>query len=140
MSKDSSGLSSKERHEIIVKTLKEIKKKDKVFHLRWCPGDLLNEKILKGTPIFWYMRFGWSRKDIETVFYKAKIYIDPVLNSALNQVFGDSYDGPRWLPPEMQDQNRELWRKRGYKKRKKKKKKKKISIFFQKKKKKKKKS
>jgi len=90
------------------------KKNTKVFHLRWCPGDLLDDKILKQTPIFWYMRFGWGRLDIETLFYEARIYIDSVFENSLDAVFGKGNPGPRWLPPEVQDAKREKWNRRAY--------------------------
>lgn len=115
MSKDASGLTEEERHNIIIQTLKDINKDTKVFHLRWCPGDNLNEKILKSTPMFWYMKFGWSREDVETVFYKGRIYIDRVFEMSMDRVFGTTYKGARWLPPELQEEKKEKWKRRGYK-------------------------
>ena len=93
--KDKTGLSPKERHKIVTKYLKEIKKKPKVFHLRWKPGDLIDGNVMKKTPLFWYMRYGWSRIQIETMLFKAKIEIDEILDNGLQQVFGGD-PGPRW--------------------------------------------
>ena len=109
-----SKLTGKERDKIIKDKLAEYKKKLKVFHMRWTPGDLLDDKVLKSTPAFWYMRFGWSRQEIEGLFYAAEIYIDRVFESALDAVFGPDGKGPRWRPPEMQEEVRGKWNRRGY--------------------------
>eukprot|EP01084_Bolivina_argentea_P315398 546417_1 len=93
--KDASGLSKQERHDIIINYLKEISKPTKVFHLRWRPGDLLNGKILRSTPMFWYMKYKWSRQQIEEMFFKARIEIDNAFDMSLQQVFGGE-PGPRW--------------------------------------------
>ena len=110
--KDKSGLTPKERHKIVTKYLKEIKKKPKVFHLRWKPGDLIDADVMKKTPLFWYMRYGWSRMQIETMLFKAKIEIDEILDNGLQQVFGGD-PGPRWKggggPP-----TRKKWKNRAY--------------------------
>ena len=92
---DASGLTKQERHDIIINYLKSIDKPTKVFHLRWRPGDLLNGQILRSTPMFWFMKYQWSRAQIEEMFYKAKIEIDPTFDQALQQTFGGS-PGPRW--------------------------------------------
>ena len=114
--RDQSGFTPQQRHDIIIATLKEVKKKTNVFHLRWAPGDLLDVKILKSTPIFWYIRFGWTRKDIVHLLFKARIYVDPVMMESLNKVFGADYRGPRWTPPDLQKRREAEWRKRRYKK------------------------
>ena len=93
--KDASGLTKQERHDIIINYLKQINKPTKVFHLRWRPGDLLNAKILRSTPMFWFMKYQWSRQQIEEMFYRARIEIDPLFDSALQQTFGGQ-PGPRW--------------------------------------------
>ena len=93
--KDASGLSKQERHDLIIKYVKEIGKPTKVFHLRWRPGDLLNGKILRSTPMFWYMKYQWSREQIEGMFFRARIEIDSQFDASLRQVFGGS-PGPRW--------------------------------------------
>eukprot|EP01083_Nonionella_stella_P066486 175107_1 len=90
-----SNLTKQERHDIIITYLKQIKKSTKVFHLRWRPGELLNAKMLGSTPMFWYMKYQWSRQEIEEMFYKAQIEIDPLFDSALQEVFGGD-PGPRW--------------------------------------------
>ena len=93
--KDASGLTPQERHQIIIDYLKEINKPTKVFHLRWRPGDLVDAKILRSTPMFWYMKYQWTRPQIEGMFFKARIEIDPKFDSSLQQVFGGS-PGVRW--------------------------------------------
>ena len=93
--KDKSGFTPQERHQIIVDYLKEINKPTKVFHLRWKPGDLLNGKVLESTPMFWYMKYGWTRMEIETMFFKARCVIGPLFDMALQQTFGGD-PGPRW--------------------------------------------
>eukprot|EP00485_Elphidium_margaritaceum_P021386 CAMPEP_0202712216 /NCGR_PEP_ID=MMETSP1385-20130828/35677_1 /ASSEMBLY_ACC=CAM_ASM_000861 /TAXON_ID=933848 /ORGANISM="Elphidium margaritaceum" /LENGTH=160 /DNA_ID=CAMNT_0049372177 /DNA_START=39 /DNA_END=518 /DNA_ORIENTATION=+ len=93
--KDASGLSKQERHDIIIDYLKSINKPTKVFHLRWRPGDLLHGKILRSTPMFWYMKYQWSRPQIEEMFFKARLEIDDAFDSSLQQVFGGSA-GARW--------------------------------------------
>eukprot|EP01084_Bolivina_argentea_P249206 417074_1 len=92
---DASGLSEQERHNIIINYLKQINKETKVFHLRWRPGELLNGSILRSTPMFWYMKYQWSREQIEAMFFKARIEIDNQFDASLQQVFGGSA-GPRW--------------------------------------------
>ena len=47
------GLSPEERHQVIMDYLKEKKKSDKVFHLRWSEPDLITAKVLTSTPAFW---------------------------------------------------------------------------------------
>eukprot|EP01084_Bolivina_argentea_P249205 417073_1 len=93
--KDASGFTPQERHQIIVDYLKEINKPTKVFHLRWKPGELLTGKVLETTPMFWYMKYQWSREQIEAMFFKARIEIDNQFDASLQQVFGGSA-GPRW--------------------------------------------
>ena len=95
MSKDASGLTPQERHDLIIGYLKEINKPTKVFHLRWRPGDLIDAKTLRSTPMFWYMKYQWNRPQIEGIFFKARIEIDPKFDSALREVFGGS-PGVRW--------------------------------------------
>eukprot|EP01083_Nonionella_stella_P161798 530391_1 len=95
MSKDKSGFTPQERHQIIVDYLKEINKPTKVFHLRWKPGDLLDGRVLETTPMFWYMKYKWGRQEIETMFYKARCVIGPLFDTALQQTFGGD-PGARW--------------------------------------------
>jgi len=60
------------------------------------------------------MKFGWSREDVETLFYKGRIYVDKVFEMSMDRVFGTSYKGARWLPPELQEEKKEKWKRRGY--------------------------
>eukprot|EP01083_Nonionella_stella_P001035 2995_1 len=108
MSKDKSGLTPQERHQIIVDYLKEINKPTKVFHLRWKPGDLLNGDVLDTTPMFWYMKYTWSRAEIEALFYKARIVINDRFDKALQQTFGGS-PGARWRGA-APDKPKQKWR------------------------------
>ena len=95
--KDRSGFTPQERHDIIMKTLDEFGKTTQCFQLRWREnsGDLLDEKVLSSTPMFWYMKYKWSRSEIEALFFKARCVIDPVFDMALQQTFGGD-PGPRW--------------------------------------------
>ena len=107
---DASGLTKQERHDIIINYLKSINKPTKVFHLRWRPGDLLNGNILRSTPMFWYMKYQFSRQQIEEMFYKSKIQIDPLFDSSLQQVFGGQ-PGPRWNANQQQQISKK-WKQR----------------------------
>eukprot|EP01084_Bolivina_argentea_P249203 417070_1 len=110
MSKDKSGFTPQERHQIIVDYLKEINKPTKVFHLRWKPGDLLDGRVLETTPMFWYMKYKWGRQEIETMFYKARCVIGPAFDSALQQTFGGD-PGARWRGA-IPDKKKSKWRAR----------------------------
>ena len=44
-----------ERHEAVMASLTKIGKDSSVFHLRWTAPDPITGKVLKGTPMFWYM-------------------------------------------------------------------------------------
>ena len=44
--------------------------------------------------MFW-MSCQWTRPQIEEMFFRARIEIDPLFDSSLQQVFGGSA-GPRW--------------------------------------------
>ena len=81
-------LTPEERHEIVMSKLKEFNKKTRVFDMRWTKGDLITDKILKQTPAFWYMRFAWTRTEVEGLFFAAQIYIDEGMDNALDAVFG----------------------------------------------------
>lgn len=111
--KDATGLTPKERHDIVLKYLKAIKKSPKVFHLRWKSGDFINKNVLTGTPLFWYMRYGWTRIQIETLLYKARIVIDEMLDSGLQQVFGGDA-GPRFKQASNDIPTRKVWKNRAY--------------------------
>ena len=109
--KDDTGLTPKERHDIVLKYLKEIKKKSKVFHLRWKSGNFITKDVLVKTPLFWYMRYGWTRMQIETMLYKARVVIDDVLDSGLQQVFGGDA-GPRFKNSNNDIPKRKVWKNR----------------------------
>ena len=110
MSKDKSGFTPQERHQIIVDYLKKVNKPTKVFHLRWKPGDLLDGKVLETTPMFWYMKYQWGRAEIEEMFYKARCVIGPTFDQALQQTFGGE-PGPRWRGA-IPEKKKQKWRER----------------------------
>jgi len=95
--KDDAGFTPQERHDIILATLAEFGKGSEAFQLRWREnsGELLTGEILLKTPMFWFMKYKWSRHEIETVFYKARVVIDERFDRALQQTFGGD-PGPRW--------------------------------------------
>lgn len=95
VSSNSSSLTPEERHQIIVEYLERINKPTKVFHLRWKPGELLTGEVLESTPMFWYMKYQWSRQEIEEMFYAARCVIGPVFGQSLQQTYGGTA-GPRW--------------------------------------------
>lgn len=107
-----SSLTNEKRHKLVMEYLEEIGKPAKVFHLRWKAGDLIDSKVLTSTPMFWYMKYSWSRKEIEGMFFKVEVEIDSVFDSALQQVFGGR-PGARWKGGGP-DPTRKTWRNRGY--------------------------
>merc|ERR1719273_2424069 len=84
-----------ERHQIIIKYLERVNKPTEVFHLRWKVGELLTGEVLESTPMFWYMKYQWSRQEIEEMFYAARCVIGPVFDQSLQQTYGGTA-GPRW--------------------------------------------
>eukprot|EP01084_Bolivina_argentea_P284011 486595_1 len=94
---DDSGFSPEERHNIIISTLQEFEKTTDAFQQRWNPdsGHLLTGELLSATPMFWFMKYKWSRSEIETLFFKSRIVIDSKFDTALQQTFGGD-PGPRW--------------------------------------------
>eukprot|EP01084_Bolivina_argentea_P014364 26816_1 len=94
---DNSGFTPKERHDVIMSTLAEFNKGPQAFSLRWKEnsGEYLTGEILLQTPMFWFMKYKWSRSEIEKLFYKAHIVIDDKFDSALQQTFGGK-PGTRW--------------------------------------------
>ena len=108
--KDASGYTPQERHQIIVDYLKKINKPTKVFHLRWKPGEVLTGKVLESTPMFWYMKYGWTRPEIEEMFYLARCVIGDLFDQALQQTFGGS-QGRRWRGA-VPDKPKSKWRQR----------------------------
>ena len=95
--KDTSGFSPQQRHDIIIKTLSTLDKGPQCFQLRWREktGEYLTGEILLKTPMFWFMKYKWSRQEIETLFFKARVVIDEKFDVALQQTFGGD-PGPRW--------------------------------------------
>ena len=100
-----------QRHQIIRDKLKEYNKSDIVFHSKWNRKDLLDGKILTQTLPFWYMRYSWTRPEIEGLFYAAQVYINPQFESGLDESFGHGSKStiPRWLPPEMRQDTHYKW-------------------------------
>lgn len=95
--KDDSGFSPQQRHDIIMATLEEFGKGTQAFQSRWREnsGEYLTGDILLKTPMFWFMKFKWSRQEIETLFFKARVVIDERFDRGLQQTFGGD-PGPRW--------------------------------------------
>merc|ERR1712228_98557 len=95
--KDNSGFSPEQRHDIIMATLAEFDKGTQAFQLRWREnsGEYLTGDILLKTPMFWFMKYKWSRQEIEALFFKARVVIDEKFDMALQQTFGGD-PGPRW--------------------------------------------
>eukprot|EP01083_Nonionella_stella_P175865 613794_1 len=96
-STDDSGFTTEERHNIIISTLQEYEKTTDAFQQRWSPDSdqLLTGDILSATPMFWFMKYKWSRSEIEQLFFKARVVIDSEFDMALQQTFGGD-PGPRW--------------------------------------------
>eukprot|EP01084_Bolivina_argentea_P243730 408518_1 len=96
-STDGSGFTTEERHNIIISTLQEYEKTTDAFQQRWSPDSdqLLTGDILSATPMFWFMKYKWSRSEIEQLFFKARVVIDSEFDMALQQTFGGD-PGPRW--------------------------------------------
>merc|ERR1719242_1077854 len=88
-------ITPEQRHQIIVDYLDRINKPTEVFHLRWKQGELLTGEVLESTPMFWYMKYQWSRQEIEGMFYAARCVIGPVFDQSLQQTYGGTA-GPRW--------------------------------------------
>eukprot|EP01084_Bolivina_argentea_P217770 369695_1 len=97
MAANNSKLTEQERHDIILETLSSIGKGPECFKQRWKEdsGDYLTGDILLNTPMFWFMRYKWSRNEIETLFYKAQVVIDERFDNGLKQTFGGN-PGQRW--------------------------------------------
>lgn len=109
--KQAGGLKPEERHQIVLDYLKEINKPSTVFHLRWSEPALLTKKVLITTPAFWYLKYGWKRKMVENMFFKAQIEVDATLEKAFDQVFGGGYTGERWRDTAMRGKLDNLWEK-----------------------------
>lgn len=106
------ALSPEERHQIVLDFVNEHKRLLlKVFHLRWNEGELITKKVLTTTPAFWYKRYGWSRKKVETLFFKTQIEVFGVLESGLDEVFGGGYKGKRWINNALTGKLDNLWEK-----------------------------
>ena len=105
------ALKPEERHTIVLDYLKEINKDTKVFHLRWSEPALLTKKVLTTTPAFWYMKYGWKRKMVEDMFFKAQIEVDVGLEKSFDQVFGGGYKGERWKDTMLRGKLDNLWEK-----------------------------
>merc|ERR1719242_861520 len=88
-------ITPEQRHQIIVDYLDRINKPTEVFHLRWKQGELLTGEVLESTPMFWYMKYQWSRQEIEGMFYAARCIIGNVFDQSLQQTYGGTA-GPRW--------------------------------------------
>lgn len=95
---DNSGYTPKQRHFIIISTLAELGKGTQAFQLRWREGsgEYLTDDILLKTPMFCFVRYKWTREEIETLFFKARVVIDAKFDAALQQTFGGE-PGPRWI-------------------------------------------
>eukprot|EP01084_Bolivina_argentea_P284012 486596_1 len=95
--KDTSGFTPQQRHDIILSTLSEFGKGPQAFQLRWREnsGELLTGETLLKTPMFWFMKYKWSRSEIEALFFKARVEIDSKFDMALQQTFGGD-PGARW--------------------------------------------
>jgi len=94
---DNIEFTDQQRHDIIMEQLSEFGKGAQCFQLRWREdsGQLLTGDILLQTPMFWYMRYKWSRQEIEILFYKARVVMTDTFDRALDQTFGGD-KGPRW--------------------------------------------
>eukprot|EP00484_Ammonia_sp_Unknown_P000426 CAMPEP_0197023562 /NCGR_PEP_ID=MMETSP1384-20130603/4227_1 /TAXON_ID=29189 /ORGANISM="Ammonia sp." /LENGTH=403 /DNA_ID=CAMNT_0042451787 /DNA_START=946 /DNA_END=2157 /DNA_ORIENTATION=- len=88
-----------ERHDVIMATLAEMNKGTECFdyhhHFDVANGELLTEEILLKTPMFWFMKYKWSRQEIETLFFKAHIVITDDFDRSLQATFGGD-PGCRW--------------------------------------------
>eukprot|EP01084_Bolivina_argentea_P249204 417072_1 len=95
--KDNSGFTDQQRHDIIIATLTEFGKGSQAFQLRWRENsdEYLTGEILLKTPMFWFMKYKWSRQEIETLFYKAHVVITDAFDISLQQTFGGD-PGARW--------------------------------------------
>ena len=94
--RDRCGFTKQQRHQMVLEVLEELKKSNAVFHVRWQKGDLFTAEILSGTPVFWYKKWGWKRKHIEKLLFKARIEVSDIFEDSLDQVFGRKHAGPRW--------------------------------------------
>lgn len=96
-SNDNSGFTPQQRHDVIMQTLTTLDKGPQCFQLRWREktGEYLTGEILLKTPMFWFMKYKWSRQEIETLFFRARVVIDEKFDMALQQTFGGD-PGPRW--------------------------------------------
>lgn len=94
---DNSGYTPQQRHDIIMETLASFNKGPEAFQMRWTAesGEYLTGDILLQTPMFWFMKYKWSRKEIESLFYKARIVINDDFDIELQQTFGGRR-GKRW--------------------------------------------
>lgn len=94
---DHSGFTPQQRHDIIMETLASFNKGPEAFQMRWTKdsGEYLTGDILLQTPMFWFMKYKWSRKEIESLFYKARIVINDDFDIELQQTFGGKR-GKRW--------------------------------------------
>ena len=82
---------------MIISTLKKFNKGTEAFQARWKTnnGQLLTGDILLETPMFWFMKYQWSRQEIEELFYKSRVVITDKFDRGLQETFGGEA-GPRW--------------------------------------------
>eukprot|EP01083_Nonionella_stella_P089666 250260_1 len=105
-----STLKPEERHQMVLDFVNSKKRLNvKVFHLRWSEPALLTEKVLLQTPPFWYKKYGWRRRHVETMFFEAEIELSYLLISAFDEVYGGGYKGKRWRNGALRGKLDDIW-------------------------------
>eukprot|EP00484_Ammonia_sp_Unknown_P020658 CAMPEP_0197053654 /NCGR_PEP_ID=MMETSP1384-20130603/27871_1 /TAXON_ID=29189 /ORGANISM="Ammonia sp." /LENGTH=787 /DNA_ID=CAMNT_0042486587 /DNA_START=27 /DNA_END=2390 /DNA_ORIENTATION=- len=82
------ALTKIERHTLFVRTVNQLGYDMSVFHLRWMPGEYLDEDTLELIPVFWFKKFGWIRQDIEKLYESGQVQLTAKRKKELTIVFG----------------------------------------------------
>eukprot|EP01084_Bolivina_argentea_P158605 276253_1 len=77
-----------ERHTLLLKAIKELGHDMSVFHLRWMPGEYLDEPTLQSVPMFWFKKFNWTKQEIEKLYKSGRIEITSKNKREMDFVFG----------------------------------------------------
>lgn len=59
-----------------------------VFHLRWVPGDYIDEDILNSVPMFWFKKFGWRPEDIKVLYAVGNMKMNQSMLTEMQKVYG----------------------------------------------------
>eukprot|EP01084_Bolivina_argentea_P056051 102639_1 len=82
------GINKTDRHTLLLKAVKDLGHDMDVFHLRWMPGELLDQDMLQSVPIFWFKKFGWTSKDLHALYMAGQVVMTDKTKSEITLVYG----------------------------------------------------